>query len=133
MQSLTDALGSYVRWSSSLDIAVLQSERDWPQEFAPVAKRFVGYRWAKTLGPPDAYVFGICPLGFRWPHSLAGLERGIFEPRAFGGENPPQHGKDIDHFLIVELRTPTVVLAHLAMLVESREWHLIDGHVMHLQ
>ncbi|HLA71570.1 MAG TPA: hypothetical protein VK624_08685 [Steroidobacteraceae bacterium] len=122
-----------MRWSSSLEIAALQSENDWPKEFVPAARRFSGYQWAKTIGPPDAHLFGICPLGFRWPHSLAGLERGIFEPRVFDSAERSQRGGDIDHFLVVELRTPTVVLAHLAMLVESREWHLIDGHVMHLQ
>ncbi len=126
-------LGSYVRWNSSLDVAVLQSESDWPKEFAAVAKRFVGYQWAKTLGLPDAHVFGICPLGFHWPHSLEGLERGIFQPRLFDPELHAAPGEVIDRFLVIELRTPNIVLAHLAMLVDAREWHLLDGHVLHLQ
>lgn len=133
MQSLAETLGSYVRWTSSFDIAVLQSESDWPEEFAGTARRFFGYQWAKTIGLPDTHLFGICPLGFRWPHSLAGLERGIFQPLLLDTEPRTAPGEHIDHFLVIELRTPRIVLAHLAMLVEAREWHLLDGHVLHLQ
>ncbi len=133
MLSLVDTLGSYVRWTSSLDIAPLKAESDFPEEFAAVAKRFVGYQWAKTLGLPGAHVFGIRRLGTRWPQSLAGIEHGIFKPQLFDGETPAPRSDDIDRFLVIELRRPKLVLAHLAMLVEAREWHLLDGQVMHLQ
>jgi len=39
-------------------------------------------------------------------------------------------GEDIDHFLIVGLVSPTTVHTNLAMLVDGRDWYLLDSHLI---
>lgn len=134
MRALSDTLRSFVRWHSRGEVLTLQSQFDWCDALVAPARRFVGYTWGKPLRADSIGVYGICPVGVRWPADLREFENMIFKP---ANNEPAFHSRSgagvVDHFIIIKLSDARSAQAYLAMLIDSRDWSVLDEHTVSIK
>ena len=134
MRCLNDTLESYIRWRMGDSDLSIRPELQLPVSFVTVRTRLdgCGCWWGQTINSGTPQIFGIRSVEEPFPSRFGTGKAVTFDSLQDCASCTRVDSSDVEPYLIIQIVDGRTARADLAILVDGREWHVLDEHLVRL-